>query len=59
MVTGFLPTICPCPSLEEDIELLKKLSAAVSYAAEVLGFMIEGHFCHYCAITNVEEMGSN
>jgi N-acetylglucosamine-6-phosphate deacetylase len=53
-VTGFLPTICPCPSLEEDIELLKKLSAAVSEGTEVLGFMMEGHFLSLTgAITNV------
>lgn len=43
-VTGFLPTICPCPSLEEDTELLKKLSATVSEGTTVLGFMMEGHF---------------
>jgi N-acetylglucosamine-6-phosphate deacetylase len=43
-VTGFLPTICPRSSLEEDVELMKKLSSATSEGTSILGFMMEGHF---------------
>ncbi|HHW31788.1 MAG TPA: amidohydrolase family protein [Clostridiaceae bacterium] len=43
-VTGFLPTICPRPSLEEDVELLKRLSTVSPEGTAILGFMMEGHF---------------
>jgi len=43
-VTGFLPTIGPRASEEEDLRLLDSLSVVVSEGASILGFLFEGHF---------------
>lgn len=43
-VTGFLPTVCPAPSEEEDLRLLTSLAGAKSEGTEILGFFLEGHF---------------
>jgi len=42
-VTGFLPTLIPCPA-GEDIALLEKLSAAKTGGTQILGFHLEGPF---------------
>lgn len=43
-VTGFLPTLTPTISEDEDIELLNSLSGINSKGANILGFFLEGHF---------------
>lgn len=43
-VTGFLPSVCPALSEQDDIELLSSLSKAVPEGTGILGFFLEGHF---------------
>jgi N-acetylglucosamine-6-phosphate deacetylase len=43
-VTGFLPSIGPANSEEEDLGLLHNLSMACSRGATILGLFLEGHF---------------
>lgn len=43
-VTGFLPTVCPQKSCEEDLVLLQSLANIQSEGTSILGFLLEGHF---------------
>jgi len=43
-VTGFLPTVGPTMSKEEDVKLLREISRVVPDGANILGFLLEGHF---------------
>ncbi len=55
-VTGFLPTVCPAPSEEEDLRLLASLAGAKSEGTAILGFFLEGHFLALTgAIRNIPE----
>ncbi len=43
-VTGFLPTVCPASTEEDDLKLLASLSKVKSDGTAILGFFLEGHF---------------
>lgn len=43
-VTGFLPTVCPFPSEEEDLKFLSSLSEVESKGTSILGVFFEGHY---------------
>jgi N-acetylglucosamine-6-phosphate deacetylase len=43
-VTGFLPTLCPRTSKQDDLALLASLAKLDSSGAAFLGFFLEGHF---------------
>ncbi len=55
-VTGFLPTLTPKPSQEEDISFMQELSSVQSKGTQILGFFLEGHFLHLTgAISHLPE----
>jgi len=43
-VTGFLPSLCPAPDGNCDLNLLTSLSEVKSKGTEILGFFLEGHY---------------
>lgn len=43
-VTGFLPTVCPMSSDEEDLKFISSVSKAESKGTSILGLFFEGHF---------------
>ncbi len=43
-VTGFLPTVCPLNSDDEDVGFISSLAEAKSIGASILGIFFEGHF---------------
>ena len=43
-VTGFLPTVCPLPTEEEDLKLISSISKVISEGTSILGLFFEGHF---------------
>lgn len=43
-VTGFLPSVCPFTSLEEDLKHIASLSQSRPEGTAILGFFLEGHF---------------